>query len=141
MNQWHIKVRMVFVRSYFGTNEPLTSWTHFSSLFGWISTDLAKKWGKMCSTGQRFICTEVTSYKIHDILGVQNGLYFVSQIFKKKSNFFPFFLTQNFTSVSYMIFSYKQILHVSMYLWARNPIFFFKPENLNQGHCQWLICN
>ena len=24
-----------------------------------------KKWGKKCSTGQRFICTEVTSYKIH----------------------------------------------------------------------------
>ena len=24
-----------------------------------------KKWGKKCSTGQRFICTEGTSYKIH----------------------------------------------------------------------------
>ena len=24
-----------------------------------------KKWGKKCSTGQMFICTEVTSYKIH----------------------------------------------------------------------------
>ena len=24
---------MIFVRSYFGTNEPLTSWTLFSSLF------------------------------------------------------------------------------------------------------------
>ena len=24
-----------------------------------------KKWGKKCSNGQRFICTEVTSYKIH----------------------------------------------------------------------------
>ena len=34
-------------------------------LFGRISADQAKKWGKKCSTGQRFICTEVTSYKIH----------------------------------------------------------------------------
>ena len=56
---------MDFVRSYFGTNEPLTSWTLFSSLFGRISADLAKKWGKKCSTGQKFIFTEVTSFKIH----------------------------------------------------------------------------
>ena len=39
---------MDFVRSYFSTTaKPV------------------KKWGKKCSTGQRFICTEVTSYKIH----------------------------------------------------------------------------
>ena len=55
---------MDFVRSYFSKNEPLTSWTLFSRS-ALISTDLEKKWGKMCSTGQRFICTEVTSYKIH----------------------------------------------------------------------------
>ena len=30
------------VRSYFDKNEPLTSWTLFSSLFGQTSTDLAK---------------------------------------------------------------------------------------------------
>ena len=30
-----------------------------------ISADLEKKWEQKCSTGQRFICTEVTSYKIH----------------------------------------------------------------------------
>ena len=37
----------------------------FFSLFVQISTDPDKKWEKKCSTGQRFICTEVTSYKIH----------------------------------------------------------------------------
>ena len=30
-----------------------------------ISADLEKKRGQKCSTGQRFTCTEVTSYKIH----------------------------------------------------------------------------
>ena len=55
---------MEFVRSYFGTNEPLTS----------------QKVRKKCSTGQRFICTEVevspslytevTSYKIHILVYV-----------------------------------------------------------------------
>ena len=44
---------MDFVRSYFGKNEHLTS------------TDLEKKWGQKGSTGQRFICSELTSYKIH----------------------------------------------------------------------------
>ena len=36
---------MDFVRSYFDKNEPLTSWTLFSSLFVQISADLEKKWG------------------------------------------------------------------------------------------------
>jgi hypothetical protein len=49
---------MDFVRSYFGKNEPLTSWT----------LNPAKKWGKKCSTGQRFIFTEVTSYQIHTLV-------------------------------------------------------------------------
>ena len=30
-----------------------------------LSADLEKKWGQKGSTGQRFICIEVTSYKIH----------------------------------------------------------------------------
>ena len=38
---------------------------HFLAGLGLISADPAKKWGKKCSTGQRFICTEVTSYKIN----------------------------------------------------------------------------
>ena len=38
-----------------------------SSLFFQISTDLDKKRGKECSTGQRFIRKEVTSYKIHTL--------------------------------------------------------------------------
>ena len=31
----------------------------------WSGADLEKKWRQKCSTGQRFICTEITSYKIH----------------------------------------------------------------------------
>ena len=58
---------MDFVRSYFRTNEPLTSWTLLSSLFFQISTNLEKKWGQKGSTGQRFICIKVTSYKIHTL--------------------------------------------------------------------------
>ena len=40
-----------------------------------------KKWGQKCSTGQSFICTEVTSYKIYILIEfgqikqkVKNGL-------------------------------------------------------------------
>ena len=55
---------MDFVRSYFGTNEPLTSWTLFFSLFDWFAVWPVKKWGKKCSTGQKFI----TSYKIHTLV-------------------------------------------------------------------------
>ena len=40
----------------------------FFSRSALISTDLEKKWGQKCSTGQRFICTEVTSYKIHTLI-------------------------------------------------------------------------
>ena len=50
------------VRSYFGTNEPLTSWTLWSS-----APKQDKKWGKKCTTDQRFICTKVTCYKIHTL--------------------------------------------------------------------------
>ena len=62
---------MDFVKSYFGKNEPLTSWTLLSPVFFQISADLEKKGdlekngGQKCSTGQRFIFTEVTFYKIH----------------------------------------------------------------------------
>ena len=31
------------------------------------SADLEKKCGQKCSTGQSFICTKVTSYKIHTL--------------------------------------------------------------------------
>ena len=33
-----------------------------------ISADLEKNGGQKCSTGQRFICIEVTSYKIHTLI-------------------------------------------------------------------------
>ena len=46
------------------------------------STDLEKKWGQKGSIGQRFIFTEVTSYKIHILvwsivqhLDIQHFLY------------------------------------------------------------------
>ena len=38
----------------------------------WI--DPAKKWGKKCSTGQRFIFTEVISYKIYTLVCNQQKL-------------------------------------------------------------------
>ena len=49
---------MDFVRSYFGTNEPLTSKT-LLFFFSQISTDLDKKGGKKWSAGQRFIFIKV----------------------------------------------------------------------------------
>ena len=38
---------MDFVRSYFGTNEPLTRWTLFSSPFDWFAVWPVKKWVKV----------------------------------------------------------------------------------------------
>ena len=54
---------MEFVRSYFFPNEPLTSWTlfHQNRELCCIVLEVIKK----CSTGQRFIRKEVTSYKTH----------------------------------------------------------------------------
>ena len=54
-----------FCKKYFDRNEPLTSWTLLSPVFFQISADLEKNGGQKCSTGQRFIFTEVTFYKIH----------------------------------------------------------------------------
>ena len=53
---------MDFVRSYIGTNDPLTSWTFFPHC---AHSKTSQKVRKKCSTGQRFIFTKVTSYKIH----------------------------------------------------------------------------
>ena len=52
---------MDFLRSYLGTNEPQPVKLFFYSFFGRISADADKN----CSTGQRVICTKVTSYKIN----------------------------------------------------------------------------
>ena len=40
---------------------------HFFPDQHWSGADLEKKWRQKCSTGQRFTCTEVTSYKIHTL--------------------------------------------------------------------------
>ena len=58
---------MDFVRSYFGTNEPLTSWTFFPHFLTGLQQKQTKIEGK-CSTGQRFVCTKETSYKIHTLV-------------------------------------------------------------------------
>ena len=68
---------MDFVRSYFDTNKPL------------ISADLEKKWGQKGLTGQRFICIEVTSHKIHNsvskrLLPLYNGVWDISINYNKK---------------------------------------------------------
>ena len=36
-----------------------------------LKYDLEKKGGKKCSTGQRFICTESTSYEINTLANLQ----------------------------------------------------------------------
>jgi hypothetical protein len=66
---------MDFVRSYFGTNEPLTSWTLL--------------WGKKCSTGQRFICIEITSYKIHTLVP-HFFLYFTTKYIPLIAQYFTY---------------------------------------------------
>ena len=66
-----------FVRNFFVTNKPLSSWTLFSSLFVFLTV---KKCVKKCSTGQWFICTEVTSYKIHTLRPPQLSAIFPSKL-------------------------------------------------------------
>ena len=56
---------MDLVRSYIGTNKPLASWKLYSSLVEWFDSKPDKKWGKKCSTGQKFIRPDLNSYKIH----------------------------------------------------------------------------
>ena len=51
---------------YKSTSDQLNT---FILTFFRISAGLDKKWGKKCSTGQRFICIKVTSYKIHTLEG------------------------------------------------------------------------
>ena len=57
-----------FCKKYFNRNEPLTIRKLLSSILFQISADLEKNGGQKCSTGQRFICTEVTYYKIHILI-------------------------------------------------------------------------
>ena len=53
---------------YFDRNEPLTTWTLLCPVFFQIIVDLENNGGQKCSTGQKFICTEVTSNKIHTLM-------------------------------------------------------------------------
>ena len=52
----------------------VNTWYHDTNIYlydmiKWmISADLEKKWGQKGSTVQRFICTEVASYKIHTLV-------------------------------------------------------------------------
>ena len=70
---------MDFVRSYLCKSELLTSWTLFSHFLAGllcVHSKPARKWGKRSSTCQNFICTEITSYKIHTLKKCQNSKYF-----------------------------------------------------------------
>ena len=60
---------MDFVRSYFGKNEPLTSWTLLSPVFFQISTDLEKKRGTKEFNWSEVHFYRSTSYKIHTLRG------------------------------------------------------------------------
>ena len=59
---------------------------HFFSRSALISTDLEKKWGQKCSTGQSFICTEVTSYKIHILVYDSWIFHYLFKYFDVASN-------------------------------------------------------
>ena len=54
-----------FCKKYFNRNEPLTIRKLLSSILFQISADLEKNGGQKCSTGQSFILSKVTFYKIH----------------------------------------------------------------------------
>ena len=65
---WFTQNIFVLLKYGFRKNLLRYKWTSdhlntFSLLFFQISADLEKKWGKKCSTGQKLISTEVTSYK------------------------------------------------------------------------------
>ena len=47
-------------------------------IFPHISADPDKKWGQKCSSDQWFICTKLTSYKIHIFALLQNVLTHLS---------------------------------------------------------------
>ena len=79
---------MDFVRSNFDTNEPLPVehfFPHFLGRFAVCAQQTGQKVRKKVFNWQRFICTEVTSYKIHtlgtihilrqqnDWVGLENG--------------------------------------------------------------------
>ena len=72
---------MDFVRSYFGTNEPLTAVEHFCSHFFSRSALIwTKSEEKKCSTGQRFIFIKVTPYKIHTLIASKKCMTMVFMI-------------------------------------------------------------
>ena len=57
---------MDFVRSKFGTNEPLPDELFFPNfLVGLCAKQTSQKVRKKVFNWQRYICTKVTSYKIH----------------------------------------------------------------------------
>ena len=71
-NKMKLKViSMDFVRSHFSTNEPV------------CTKKTSQKARKKCSTGQRFICTKVTAYKIH-ILGFFHEDKYIIYLLSKK---------------------------------------------------------
>ena len=53
---------------------------HFLTPYAVHTTKRVKKWGKKCSTGQRFICTEVNSYKIHIWNAFQPNVKFIGEL-------------------------------------------------------------
>ena len=107
----------------------LWSVEHFFPHF--FSTDPAKKWGKKCSTGQRFICTEVTSYKIHTLIYMNRGNTRTHHTFWQSREFcrFSFIMTCawliNLIGYAYLLFFYK--------FWIRNDL----PSLWVAKSCRW----
>ena len=132
-------------------NEPLSSWTLFSS-----KLDLHKVPNlilmKKCSTAQRFICKEVTSYKFHTLVK-SLPLKFAKQLVKrgngrKRFRTYPFLMyciaanhVNIFCSIYYLTtFIGDMICHVlletimidslswkkwSSIVWSQDFIFYF----------------
>ena len=135
----------------------MTSWRPF---FLTISADVEKKWGQNCSTCQRFICTEGTSYKIHilidfhkmiqksgvDLNGEKNMKQLIPLKFGEKKNSFQQLvshltrdLSQHWSRKKVM----KKVFNWSEVHWYRsnflqNPYFYRLMNNVNPI-CYWIL--
>ena len=76
-----LQLKYGFHKKYFRKNESLTSWTLFPPFFSrsaLISTDLEKKWGQKCSTGQFHLHRSNFLQNPYFSLGICKRLFFVT---------------------------------------------------------------
>ena len=68
---WYFQLKYGFCKKLLWCKWTSDQLNTFVLTFFQTSTDLDKKWGKKCSTGQRFIWIEVTFYNIHTLANKQ----------------------------------------------------------------------